>query len=293
LEDAERFREVHNNVLAEYRRSHRIRSRSHPVPELARDGEWCEAPFWLWTSDFPRRRRLFARRLPDMLELTDRTSWRLTLARPGDSDATRAVEQLAEARRQGVKLRPRALLTTLFARLLLSDHFVHGIGGAKYDQLTDSLFERYLGLTPPSFVTATATLRLPVASSISPSPTNQQETRRVIDRLRALRFHPEFFLSDSQLSEVEVARLVAEKRHWLQVDSPRGSRLSRHRALGALNESLHHLVRHLEPGLLADLAAARREERRRALLRSREFSYVLFPKNWLVPRLLELAAPTS
>lgn len=293
LEDAERFREVHNSVLAEYRRTHRIRSRSHPVPELARDGAWCEAPFWLWTSDFPRRRRLFARRLPDMLELTDRTSWRLTLARPGDGDAKRAVEQLEEARRQGVKLRPRALLTTLFARLLLSDHFVHGIGGAKYDQLTDSLFERYLRLTPPSFVTATATLRLPVASSISPSPSNQPESRRVIDRLRALRFHPEFFLSDSQLSEVEVARLVAEKRHWLQVDSPRGSRLARHRALGALNESLHHLVRHLEPGLLADLAAARREERRRALLRSREFSYVLFPKNWLVPRLLELAAPTS
>ena len=76
LDQGGRFRDVYNQSLAEYRRTHRIRSRSHPVPELARDGDWLEAPFWVWTSETPRRRRLFARRLKDRLELTDRTGWR-------------------------------------------------------------------------------------------------------------------------------------------------------------------------------------------------------------------------
>jgi hypothetical protein len=323
LEEGERFRDVHNAVLADYRRAHRIRSRSHPVPELARDGEWYETPFWLWSSDSPRRRRLFARRLPETLELTDRAGWRSSLARTGDGDASRAVEQLADARRQGVKLRPRALLTTLFARLLLSDQFIHGIGGAKYDQLTDAIFERFLGLNPPEFITATATLRLPLqlppnspshspphSPSHSPphspphspldgpsSPVFSEDgatvVRRLVERLRALRFHPESLLSESELANDEVARLAAEKRRWLETELPRGSRLARHRALGALNEALHQVVRHRESGWLLDLAAARRDERRRSLLRSREFSYAIFPKNWLLPRLLELAAPSS
>ncbi len=325
LEDGERFREIHNAVLAEYRRLHRIRSRSHPVPELARDGDWCEAPFWLWTRAAPRRRRLFARRAGGRLELTDRAGWRCALDRPGDGDASRAVEQLEEARRHGVKLRPRALLTTLFARLLLGDQFVHGIGGAKYDQLTDALLERFCGVAPPAFITATATVRLPLAArssrSVSARHAAEQaateqaaagmladgerivdrgrgeaylaDSRQVLERLRALRYHPELLLSAGELADEHIAKLVAEKRYWLALDAPRGQRLARHRALGAVNELLYGVVRHREAGLLRELAAARRDERRRAMLRSREFSYALFPKKWLMLRLLELASPRS
>ncbi len=296
---------------------------------------------------------MFARRAANRLELTDRAGWRCTLARPGDGDAARAVEQLGEARRHGVKLRPRALLTTLFARLLLGDQFVHGIGGAKYDQLTDALLERFCGVAPPAFITATATVRLPLVANSFLAPrsaderhaagqlsaeqfigepfsaepfaaepftaepfaaepfaaealadgkrigdrnggeVNSDDSRQVLERLRALRYHPESLLSASELAETRVADLVAEKRRWLALDLPRGQRLARHRALGAVNELLHEVVRHRESGLLRELAAARRDERRRAMLRSREFSYALFPKKWLVTRLLELASPRS
>ena len=122
---------------------------------------------------------------------------------------------------------------------------------------------------------------------------NSDDSRQVLERLRALRYHPESLLSASELAETRVADLVAEKRRWLALDLPRGQRLARHRALGAVNELLHEVVRHRESGLLRELAAARRDERRRAMLRSREFSYALFPKKWLVTRLLELASPRS
>src|SRR5207248_2809486 len=61
LRDLPAFAAAYNECLRAYRRRHGIRSRNHPVPDLARDGEWHEAPFWAWRAGAGRRRRLFAR----------------------------------------------------------------------------------------------------------------------------------------------------------------------------------------------------------------------------------------
>ena len=53
------------------------------------------------------------------------------------------------AARQGLRLRPRALVTTMYARLMLADLFLHGIGGAKYDQLTDLIIRQFFDVQPP------------------------------------------------------------------------------------------------------------------------------------------------
>ena len=45
----------------------------------------------------------------------------------------------------GIRLRTRALTTTMFARFLLGDLFVHGIGGAKYDELGDEIARGFFG----------------------------------------------------------------------------------------------------------------------------------------------------
>ena len=122
---------------------------NHPVPNLAADSEWIEAPFWLWSASAPRRRRLFVRRRDkDCLLLTDRRRIEVELPLAEGGDASRAVKVLADLPSQGIKLRSRALATTLFARLVLADLFIHGIGGAKYDQLTDELIRRFFGLVP-------------------------------------------------------------------------------------------------------------------------------------------------
>ena len=44
------FSAVYNEAVREYRRLYRIRSASHPVPDLAVEGEWQEAPFWIWSQ---------------------------------------------------------------------------------------------------------------------------------------------------------------------------------------------------------------------------------------------------
>src|SRR5262249_24565476 len=64
-----RFQDVHNDALPRYRARSHSRSRHHPVPALARQDEWREAPFWVWHAGEPRRRPLFARQLARQIEL--------------------------------------------------------------------------------------------------------------------------------------------------------------------------------------------------------------------------------
>ena len=60
LGDAERLCGIHNDCLAEYRRVHKIRGHTHPVPDLTRHDEWQEVPFWLWSTEQPGRRPAFS-----------------------------------------------------------------------------------------------------------------------------------------------------------------------------------------------------------------------------------------
>ena len=134
-----RFREVHNQVLREFRRVNRIRSRTHPVPELQQkpDG-WLEAPFWVWRIGERRRKRVFVKPISREIHISDGHEVFAKLPLTSESEACCAVEVLRELPAQGIRLRTRALTTTLFTRLCLCDLFVHGIGGAKYDEMTDS-----------------------------------------------------------------------------------------------------------------------------------------------------------
>ena len=116
---------------------YRVRSHAHPAPELAADGAWLEAPFWIWTDDDPRRRRVFVCSRGDEFCWPIARDWKFRFDFRPSREAAAAIEQLAALAARGIHLRSRALLTTLAARLLLGDLFLHGIGGAKYDRLTD------------------------------------------------------------------------------------------------------------------------------------------------------------
>src|SRR5262249_37038580 len=155
-----RFQEVHNDALRRYRALYHIRSRHHPVPALGRQGDWLEAPFWVWRASAPRRRPLLARQLAKTMELRiggeDQPLTEIPLA--PDREACCAVEQLLELSARGVRLRTRALTTTMFARFLLGDLFIHGIGGAKYDELGDAIAGRFFGVEPPGYMTLSMTL---------------------------------------------------------------------------------------------------------------------------------------
>jgi hypothetical protein len=51
----------------------------------------------------------------------------------------------------------------MFFRLMLADQFVHGIGGARYDRVTDRVTGSFFGIDAPRFCVTTATLYFPAA----------------------------------------------------------------------------------------------------------------------------------
>ena len=83
----------------------------------------------------------------------------------------------ARARRRGRSGCAHArLTTTLFSRFLLGDLFIHGIGGAKYDELGDEIARRFFGIEPPGFLTVSMTLWLGLPSDPA-SPADLAERR--------------------------------------------------------------------------------------------------------------------
>lgn len=278
---------IHNAALAEYRIANHIRSRSHPVPELAREGDWYELPFWLWTVLDRRRRHLFVRATAEGHELTDRESALVRLPR----DAGEYPVVLAHA---GVRLRPRALVTTMYARLVLSDVFIHGIGGAKYDELTDLIIERFFGIQPPGYVTATATFRLPIERP----EVSVEDVRRSALRLRDFEFRPEALLRAAEVRqdrdlEQQLLVLAAEKREFLARHDLRRCGPEVYGRLARINAKMRERLAAVEQDLRARHAELIEELRRSQLLGSREFSFVLFPSEILPARLLDLCKVSS
>ena len=182
----------------------------------------------------------------------------------------------------------------MYSRLALSDLFIHGIGGAKYDELTDLIIQRFFGIEPPAYVTATATFRLPIERPNVSLEDVQQSTRRI----REMRYRPESFLNepavkqDSELS-MKLAALAAEKRVYLDQHDLRRCSPGVFAHLDSHNRAMHELLKPVEQELRARHAELVALARQSQLLSSREFSFVLFPSEKLPPRLLDLSKTIS
>ena len=285
LAEASRLRDVHNQSLREYRDVNKIRSHTHPVPDLAVDGDWVEAPFWLWTVDQPVRKPAFVRQGQDCIELTDRSSIRTKLLITPGSDANRSVSQLEEMHESGIRLRPRAIITTMFARLVASDVFIHGIGGAKYDQLTDAIIRRFFEIDPLEHLVVSATLKLPV----SRQPIDAVDINRIDRMQRDLTFHPENHVDLTP----ETERLIAEKQRWIGTELPRGQRLERHRHIVGANTALQKFLEPHREQLVQEREHLRWLAQKQAILGSRDYAFCLFSEASLRPRLLELSRQES
>lgn len=279
--NAGKFCQVYNQVLTEYRKVHHIRSTSHPVPELQIENGWCETPFWIWRADDPRRGRLFVRQTGRVLELATAPNsaanvFSLTLN--PDTDASEASATMSQLQAAGLRLRTRALTTTLFSRLCLCDLFVHGIGGAKYDAMTDQIAARFFGVRLPGYLTLSATVWLPIAE---PHAETTADAARLRQMLRELQQNPQRHFSD-QIPD-DAVQLVNEKnnliaeQHSKDAAGTTSSGQQRYRRFPEINKALaihtqdqQYLIRQELESVEQRLAANR-------IITSREFSYCLHP----------------
>ncbi|MEM9186520.1 MAG: hypothetical protein AAGB00_08510 [Planctomycetota bacterium] len=282
----DRIDDVHtayNSALAAYRRSHRLRTRAQPLPDLAADGPSREAPLWVWTAEDPTRRALFVRRLADGgWELSDRAGGTWAVGAGPLAERTDWADNL---RRRGVRIRSRALATTLYARLVLGDLFLHGIGGAKYDEVTDELSRRLFGFAPPAHATLSATVRLPIDyPRVDPGAAVELRARE-----REMRFHPELFVDRSHPA---AGRLISAKR--AAVAAPvaiGGPNRVRHDRIERANHALTALLGDERAALEAERQALAERQRAAAVLGSREYSLALYPEATLREAMTRLTAP--
>lgn len=276
----EPFARIHNRVLAQYRRIHRIRTDARPMPDLKRHDDWWEAPFWIWSADQPKRRRIHIRRAGRCIQISDGVA---ALGCLPEDDFAAAADWWRDLRRKGIKIRGRAIITTMWARMLLGDMFFHGIGGAKYDQVTDAVMAEFFGLRPPEFGIATATIRLPIiADRVAPGPA--VEPRALRRRMRDMLYHPERFLRPDDLSDADrqrVSALVAEKRRWVETPKTPNNAAERHRAITEANRKLAEFLSREREHLSRELAGAEELARDAAILSSREFAFCLYPEPYL------------
>jgi hypothetical protein len=279
LVQAPRFWTVYNSAIRDYRRTHRLRSQTHPAPELRADQGWRETPFWLWTADSPARRPLWCCLDGKSVVLSDRDriEWSIDASGPGACLEDRLAQGILERGREGVRVRPRALITTLFARLLLGDLFVHGVGGAQYDRVTNTLIQSLLEIQPPAYAVATATVRLPV-----PFPdAGQQDPVRIDQQLRELQYHAERFLAPEYRQIQEVREAIAQKQAALSQSPPRGQRRMRHQQITQANQALQPWVDSVRSRLEQRRQQLAQDCRHRQLLASREYAFCHFPAVYL------------
>ena len=287
---------VYNAALADYRLANDIASPGQPMPDLLSGADQVEMPFWIFGVNQPRSRLILdtasgavfaaGKSIPLQPLLAGTLSQRLTYFR----------QQFDAA---GLFVRPRALTLTIFARGFLADLFIHGIGGALYDRITDRIMSQLFG-TPPPYACISAGWLLPFPEHAeSPLPPST---------IRGLRHHlwhnPDFSaaLADPTLSDAalrELRQLAAERRRIIQTlaDSPvhdrtstiAGARAAGRRRRTILFRRLHDIIRRchqLYPAPLskldAALAGAEIALRQRQVTEWREYFFAIHPRDSLV-----------
>jgi hypothetical protein len=276
VEQLPAFHTTYNDCVHDYRSRHGIRSPNHPVPDLLRDGDWLEAPFWAWRAGGQRRSRLFVRSVA--------SGWRLRVGGEPWPDLPRAgaAERWRRLETEGFKIRTRALTTTLFARLCLADLFIHGIGGGKYDELTDLIIAKQFGIRPPAFLILTGTLRLPLPGY----PARADDERAAWRSVRDIHWNPQRHLP----ADAEDWQDMVEARQRVTVQTDKTWRKERFKELRRLTDRIRTRIAAIEAEARRAAERASAEAAANAILRRRDYAFCLYPESSLRPFLTQFQA---
>ncbi len=288
LSELPRFQDIYNSQLNAYRLAHHIRSHAHPVPALEQEHGWLEAPWWIYRVEAPKRQRMWVRVMDEQLILSDRAGWQTVIE--GRLDCDNAASQWLDLLADGVCIRPRALLTTMYLRIMVSDLFIHGIGGGKYDQLTDAIIREFFQIQAPTMAVATATLRLPLdpiaIENLGGFGDIEAQRSQQRERVWQLKHHADQFVSNRSS---EAQRLITRKQQLLEQIPSRGEKWQWHREITSVNRRLSELA-------AAQLAESKQaleqlaiKERQQRVLLSREYSFCLYPREFIASQLKNMA----
>ena len=260
--DAAAFADAYNAALAEYRERTGTRGAAQPFPDLDVEGDLVELPLWLLGGG---RRTVWARAgahpalVVDGVDVCDL------------GETALAPRRILDA---GLALAPKALALTLFTRLLVADLFIHGVGGGRYDQVTDDVFRRYLGIEPTPFVVASMTVYLPLGARV----VADAEVEAATMALNRLRHNPDQMLDDVEFDtaaeRANATALAAEKAMLVRaIAAPDADKKTVGARIREVNALLAALLEPREREMESDLDELRRMQQASEILTDRTYPF--------------------
>ncbi len=249
------FTTIYNNELQQYRILHKLRYPANPFPDLAKVDKWEETPFWVMAGG--GREKLFARS----------SGGEITIKSDHLEESP-----LDEVVNGGVTIRPRAIVLSIYQRLFLCDLFIHGVGGAKYDTITDKIINRFYRLTPPSYACVSATLfpDIPVQDHQAKLAAAHQTLRDIDQRPESVAQNfPEIALTIEPLKLAKEA-LIARIRE------PSADKKSLGAEIGDLNARMSQLFSPVKKAVTAEIGRLGKLQKECDAAHSRDYPYFFY-----------------
>ncbi|MCL2647749.1 MAG: hypothetical protein FWD61_12185 [Phycisphaerales bacterium] len=264
--NADQWTRIYNEELGAYRKRQGIKNDHHPMPDLVRkegDGDVFELPFWIYRRGEARQRLMLRKDGEKVFMLHDGVAYEFN--------------SLFTLHHSDLLVRPRALTLTMFVRLFLADLFVHGIGGALYDQITDGLLAKLFGQQLP-YACVSAAWLLPLGEGGQPLE-NGGEINQLLSQRHHLLHNPQLAI-DPSTAEVAQRQALIRKIAESLATARRGKkafeqRRQRFEQLHAMNEALHAKAPDILRKLDVQIAECRRARERNKVLLWREYFFGL------------------
>lgn len=276
--NARSFVNIYNAKLAEYRRLKKISSKANPLPDLMEKGYVVELPFWIW-GEGESRKGLYAsvadnRRISIICE--DKIVDHFDFGEDGNSSEN--IRRLKDLIAKGIKIRPKAIVNTMYSRMFFSDLFIHGIGGAKYDLITDEIIREFFGVEPPAYAVISVTLHLPY----KPFNISSDDVTALKHVIKDMGYNPDKYASGEVTEDSRMMSMVSEKKELI-AGNARNSE-ERHRAfdrLKELNDLMKEKIRPLIEEKEKELEDLEKKLMYNSIVTNREYPFCIYPESML------------
>ena len=169
---------------------------------------------------------------------------------------------------------PKALALTLFTRVFVCDLMIHGVGGGRYDRVTDGVCRRYYGVEPPAFAVASITMYLPLGAHI----VTEDEVASARERVNRLEHNPDALLGEVEFDSPEEqhrALALAEEKGSLvaSIAAPEADKKSLGLRIREVNAELAALLAPLRQGMADELASLETQRAASEILTDRTYPF--------------------
>ncbi len=274
--NAKSFVDIYNAKLREYRKLKRISSKANPLPDLMVQGYVVELPFWIWEGG-GQRKSLYASVANDR-RISIICEGRIVEHFEFDNSNSLSDNNLKRLRSmisKGLKIRPKAIVNTMFSRLFFSDLFIHGIGGAKYDLITDEIIRDFFDVEPPTYATISATLHLPY----KPFDASKEDIRRLKHVIKDMGYNPDRYASDKIMEDARMRSMVSKKEKLIaRKVNDRNERHVVFDRLKQLNSLMKEKISPLIKEKEKELEDLEKKLKYNSIVASREYPFCVYPE---------------